>query len=159
MRAFQDRFWGARGRAVWTRSFGAGSPAHESSAVDEGEVRAVGSGRAAAQRAREITRAKGERDRQMRSFAEKPCSKRRPLIKQLEAREARIRELEARHGLWAFGVFILMSQNRANAPTGCRRWRAPVGVLACPELDDPAWRCCCVVEVHMAAHNVIRLIT
>jgi len=98
MRAFQDRFWehvaGPSGlarlgpgrqrmsRAQWTRvKFGLSAQA------------------ALLQRAREITRAKGERDRQMRSFAEKTMLEAQALIKQLEAREARIRELEARHGL------------------------------------------------------------
>lgn len=98
MRAFQDRFWehvaGPSGlarlgpgrqrmsRAQWTRvKFGLSAQA------------------ALLQRAREITRAKGERDRQMHSFAEKTMLEAQALIKQLEAREARIRELEARHGL------------------------------------------------------------
>lgn len=98
MRLFQDRFWehvaGPSGlarlgpgrqrmsRAQWTRvKFGLSAQA------------------ALLQRAREITRGKGERDRQMRSFAEKTMLEAQALIKQLEAREARIRELEARYGL------------------------------------------------------------
>ena len=103
MRAFQDRFWehvaGPSGlarlgpgrqrmsRAQWTRvKFGLPAQA------------------ALLQRAREITRGTGERDRQLRSFAEKTMLEAQALIKQLEAREARILELEARHGLGIQGV-------------------------------------------------------
>jgi len=103
MRAFQDRFWehaaGPSGlarlgpgrqrmsRAQWTRvKFGLPARA------------------ALLQRAREITRGTGERDRQLRSFAEKTMLEAQALIKQLEAREARILELEARHGLGIQGV-------------------------------------------------------
>lgn len=94
MRAFQDRFWehvaGPSGlarlgpgrlrmsRAQWTRvKFGLSAQA------------------ALLQRASEITRGAGERDRQLRSFAEKTM---------LEAHEARILELEARHGLGIQGA-------------------------------------------------------
>lgn len=54
MRAFQDRFWEHVAGPVWTRSFGAGPPAQA----------------ALLQQAREIKRGTGERDRQLRSFAE-----------------------------------------------------------------------------------------
>ena len=98
MRAFQDRFWehvaGPSGlarlgpgrqrmsRAQWTRvKFGL--PAQAS----------------LLQRAREITRGTGERDRQLRSFAHKTMLEAQLLIKELEAREARVLALEARLGL------------------------------------------------------------
>lgn len=98
MRAFQDRFWehvaGPSGlarlgparqrmsRAQWTRvKFGLPAQA------------------ALLQRAREITRGAGERDRQLRSFAHKTMLEAQALIKELEAREARVLALEARLGL------------------------------------------------------------
>jgi hypothetical protein len=98
MRAFQDRFWehvaGPSGlarlgpgrqrmsRAQWTRlKFGLPAQA------------------ALLQRAREITRGTGERDRQLRSFAHKTMLEAQALIKELEAREARVLALEARLGL------------------------------------------------------------
>lgn len=98
MRAFQDRFWehvaGPSGlarlgpgrqrmsRAQWTRmKFGLPAQA------------------ALLQRAREIARGTGERDRQLRSFAHKTMLEAQALIKQLEAREARVLALEAKHGL------------------------------------------------------------
>ncbi len=98
MRAFQDRFWehvaGPSGlsrlgpgrqrmsRAQWTRvKFGLPAQA------------------ALLQRAREITRGTGERDRQLRSFAHKTMLEAQSLIKELEAREARVLALEARLGL------------------------------------------------------------
>jgi len=98
MRAFQDRFWahvaGPSGlarlgpgrqrmsRAQWTRvKFGLPAQA------------------ALLQRAREITRGTGERDRQLRSFAHKTMLEAQLLIKELEAREARVLALEARLGL------------------------------------------------------------
>lgn len=98
MRAFQDRFWehvaGPSGlarlgpgrqrmsRAQWTRvKFGLPAQA------------------ALLQRAREITRGTGERDRQLRSFAHKTMLEAQLLIKELEAREARVQALEARLGL------------------------------------------------------------
>lgn len=98
MRAFQDRFWehvaGPSGlarlgpgrqrmsRAQWTR-VKLGLPAQA----------------ALLQRAREITRGTGERDRQLRSFAHKTMLEAQLLIKELEAREARVLALEARLGL------------------------------------------------------------
>lgn len=98
MRAFQDRFWehvaGPSGlarlgpgrqrmsRAQWTRvKFGLPAQA------------------ALLQRAREITRGTGERDRQLRSFAHKTMLEAQLLIKELEAREARVLAMEARLGL------------------------------------------------------------
>ena len=98
MRAFQDRFWehvaGPSGlarlgpgrqrmsRAQWTRvKFGLPAQA------------------ALLQRAREITRGTGERDRQLRSYAHKTMLEAQLLIKELEAREARVLALEARLGL------------------------------------------------------------
>lgn len=98
MRAFQDRFWehvaGPSGlarlgpgrqrmsRAQWTRvKFGLPAQA------------------ALLQRAREITRGTGERDRQLRSFAHKTMLEAQLLIKELETREARVLALEARLGL------------------------------------------------------------
>ena len=98
MRAFQDRFWehvaGPSGlarlgpgrqrmsRAQWTRvKFGLPAQA------------------ALLQRAREITRGKGERDSQIRSFARKTMLEAQALIKELEAREARVLALEANLGL------------------------------------------------------------
>ncbi len=98
MRAFQDRFWehvaGPSGlarlgpgrqrmsRAQWTRvKFGLPAQA------------------ALLQRAREITRGTGERDRQLRSFAQKTMLEAQALIKELEAREARVLAMEARLGL------------------------------------------------------------
>ena len=97
MRAFQDRFWehvaGPSGlarlgpgrqrmsRAQWTRvKFGLPAQA------------------ALLQRAREITRGTGERDRQLRSFAHKTMLEAQALIKELEAREARVLAMEARLG-------------------------------------------------------------
>ncbi len=98
MRAFQDRFWeqvaGPSGlarlgpgrqrmsRAQWTRvKFGLPAQA------------------ALLQRAREIARGTGERDRQLRSFAEKTMLEAQALIEQLDLREARVLALEAKHGL------------------------------------------------------------
>ena len=98
MRAFQDRFWehvaGPSGlarlgpgrqrmsRAQWTRvKFGLPAQA------------------ALLQRAREITRWTGERDRQLRSFAHKTMLEAQALIEELEVREARVLAMEARLGL------------------------------------------------------------
>ena len=98
MRAFQDRFWehvaGPSGlarlgpgrqrmsRAQWTRvKFGLPAQA------------------ALLQRAREITRGTGERDRQLQSFAHKTMLEAQALIEELEVREARILAMEARLGL------------------------------------------------------------
>lgn len=98
MRAFQDRFWehvaGPSGlarlgparqrmsRAQWTR-VKLGLPAQA----------------ALLQRAREITRGTGERDRQLRSFAHKTMLEAQALIEELEVREARVLAMEARLGL------------------------------------------------------------
>lgn len=98
MRAFQDRFWehvaGPAGlarlgpgrqrmsRAQWTRvKFGLPAQA------------------ALLQRAKEITRGDGERDRQLRTFAQKTLLEAEALIRQLEIREACLAELEAKLGL------------------------------------------------------------
>lgn len=98
MRAFQDRFWehvaGPSGlarlgpgrqrmsRAQWTRvKFGLPAQA------------------ALLQRAREITRGTGERDRQLRSFAHKTMLEAQALIEELEVREARVLAMESRLGL------------------------------------------------------------
>ena len=100
MRAFQDRFWehvaapsglarigpGRRrlSRAQWTRErFGLTTQA------------------AVLQRANEITRGTGERDRQLESYAQKTLLKAETLIQELQAREARLLELEAKLGLTA----------------------------------------------------------
>lgn len=100
MRAFQDRFWehvaGPAGlarlgpgrqrmsRTQWTRvKFGLPAQA------------------ALLQRAREIARGTDERDRQLRLFAKKTMLEVDALMKLLEAREARVLELEAKHGLGA----------------------------------------------------------
>ena len=97
MRAFQDRFWehvaGPSGlarlgpgrqrmsRAQWTRvKFGLPAQA------------------ALLQRAREITRGTGERDRQLRAFAQKTMLEAKALMDELEAREARVLALEAKYG-------------------------------------------------------------
>ena len=102
MRAFQDRFWehvaGPSGlarlgpgrrrlsRAQWVR-----------------ERFALPAQAAILQRAQEITRGTGERDHQLRSFAQKTLHEAQTLIQELEVREARLAELEAKHRLISTG--------------------------------------------------------
>lgn len=65
--------------------------------MDASEVRAACAA-ALLQRAREITRWIGERDRPLHAFAQKTMLEAKILMDELEAREARVLALEAKYG-------------------------------------------------------------
>jgi hypothetical protein len=98
MRAFQDRFWEHVAGPSGMARLGPGRL--RLSRVQWMRERFTLSSQATLlQRAQEITRGNGERERQLRLFVEKALHEAEALVKNLDEREARIAELEASLGL------------------------------------------------------------
>lgn len=95
MRSFQDRFWEHVAAPSSLARLGP-SRRRLSRAEWTQERSALPAQAAMFQRAKEITKGNGERELQLRAFAQKTLLEAQSLIKELDAREARLAEREAR---------------------------------------------------------------
>ena len=98
MRAFQDRFWEHVAAPSGLARLGPGRR-RLSRAQWSRERLALATQASVLQRAREITQGMEERERQLRSFAQKTLLEAQTMIKELEVREARLTECEGVFGL------------------------------------------------------------